>query len=79
MAQAKIFKEACKEQHKKPNAEKNWPNFKNHFFSAYVEWKDDNRYTADEYAQNMANYARDTAEALQTMLQINNANIEDQA
>ena len=27
----------------------------------------------------MANYARDTAEALQTMLQINNANVEDQA
>ena len=80
MAQAKIFKEACKEWRRKPNNEKTWPNFKNHFFAAYVEWKDDNKYTTNEYTDaNIANYARDTAEALQTMLQVNNTNVEEQA
>ena len=37
MAQAKIFKDACKEWRKKPNNEKSWSNFKNHFFVAYAE------------------------------------------
>jgi len=80
MAQAKIFKDACKEWRRKPPNDKTWPNFKNHFFAAYIEWKDDNKYTTSEYTDsNLANYARDTAEALQTMLQVNNATVEEQA
>ena len=44
-----------------------------------MEWKDDNRHATDEYTDNIANYAQDIAKALQTILQISNANTEDQA
>ena len=36
-------------------------------------------HTADENANNIANYTQDTAKAFQTILQINNATAEDQA
>ena len=63
-----------------PAANKTWPNFKTYFFNAYVEWKDDSKHTTIEYADtNLANYVRDMAEALQTILQVNNVTAEDQA
>ena len=80
MAQAKIFKDTCKEWNKLPATEKIWPNFKTAFFQAYIDWKEENKCSIDEYQDNnLSNYARDTAEALQTMLQVNNVTIEEQS
>ena len=80
MAQAKIFKDTCKEWKHLPAADKTWPNFKDRFFQACVDWKEENKYNADDYHNNnLSNYARNTAEALQTILQVNNATVEDQA
>ena len=61
MAQAKIFKEACKEWKKTPAEDKTWPNFKKLFFQACVEWREENKFTSGEYNEGIANYARDTA------------------
>ena len=45
-----------------------------------MEWKDDSKHTTGGHADtNLANYARDMADALQTMLQINNTTAEDKA
>ena len=80
MAQAKIFKDTCKEWKRLPANEKTWPNFKTAFFQAYKDWKEENKYNTDDYQDNnLSNYARDTAEALQTMLQVNNATVEEQS
>jgi len=80
MAQAKIFKDECKNWKQSSAANKTWPNFKRAFFQAYKDWKEANKYNAEEYQDNhLSNYARQTAEALQTMLQVNNATVEEQA
>ena len=80
IAQAKIFKDACEEQHKVPAANKTQPNFKTHFFTACAEQKDNSKCEVSEYADtNLANHTRDTAEALQTVLQVSNAIAEDKA
>ena len=79
MAQAKLFKEACKEWKKTTAELKTWPNFKKLFFEAYVEWREDNKCTPGECNRGIANYARDTAEALQSMLQVNPAAEEERA
>ena len=50
------------------------------FFQAYIEWKEENKYNADDYHNNnLSNYSREIAEALQTMLQVNNATVEEQS
>jgi len=77
MAQANIFKEACKEWKRAPADQKTWPNFKTLFFQAYVEWREESKYTASEYSGGLANYARDTAEALQSMIEVNAAAEEE--
>ena len=78
MAQAKIFKDTCKEQKHLPAADKTWPNYKTMFFQVYIEWKEENKYNADDYYNNnLSNYAREIAEALQTMLQVNNTTVEE--
>jgi len=80
IAQAKIFKDTCKDWKRLPVADKTWPNFKNMFFQAYVKWKEENKYNADNYHNNnLSNYTKNIAEELQTILQINNTTIEEQA
>jgi len=80
MAQAKIFKDTCKDWKCLSVADKIWPNFKNMFFQAYIKWKEENKYNADDYHNNnLSNYAKNTAEALQTILQVNNAPVKEQA
>ena len=80
MAQAKVFKDTYKYWKRLPADLKIWPTFKTTFFQAYTEWKKENKYNADDYHNNnLSNYAKDTAEALQTMLQVNNATGEEQA
>ena len=49
ISQAKIFKDTCKEWKKLPATEKIWPNFKTAFFQAYTDWKEENKYSIDEY------------------------------
>ena len=69
MAQAKVFKDACKEWKHKLNNKKTWPNFKQLFFEVYVEQKEENKYSTEDYSDNnLSNYARDTVEAFQSML-----------
>ena len=78
MAYAKIFKDTCEEQKRLPVTSKTWLTFKNTYFQAYKDWKEENKYNADNYQDNtLSNYARDTAEALQTMLQVNNTIVEE--
>ena len=80
MAQTKIFKEECKEWKRLPATDKTWPNFKTAFFQAYKDWKEENKYNADDYQDNnLSNHARETAEMLQTLLQVNNAIVEEQS
>ena len=80
IAQAKIFKDTCKEWKHLPTADKTQPNFKATFFQAYKDWKEENKYSTDDYQDNnLSNYARDTVEALQTMLQVNNDTVEKQS
>ena len=79
MAQAKVFKDACKTWRRLPAAEKTWPNFKTRFFHSCIEWKEENKYEEDDYHKNnLSNYTRNTAEAIQTILQVNNATVEEQ-
>ena len=50
------------------------------FFQACVDRKEENKYNANDcYNNTLSHYARNTAEALQTMMQVNNATAEEEA
>lgn len=80
MAQAKVFKDTCKDWKRLPGDQKTRPTFQTTFFQAYTKWKEENKHNVDDYHNNnLSNYAKDAAEALQTMIQVNNATGEEQA